>query len=289
MIGLPPLGGFWALLKLIDDLWFEHPWLIGVLLIVNALSAFSMMREFGLIFAGRVRQMTARSPENFWLISLPMMGLLGLILHLPLILHSFSLLPDWASANKEAILLLLGSTVIGLGSGAALYVGQTVSKPIRLPWQSVQNFFAYDLYTPTLYRSSIVLSVDWASRFADWCDRFIVDGFVNLVGWFSLVGGEALKYSNSGQGQFYIFTIALSSIAIAIVIAWSFISPPISTLCSIKESPTAHAQYFNLVPSSRGTLDWVLARAHLSIEADCIIPQRCSAGMESLDRLPVRL
>lgn len=224
LIGLPPLGGFWALLKLADGLWVSHPWLVGVLLVANGLTAFSMMREFGLIFAGQPKQMTERSIENFWLITLPMMVLMGFTLHLPLILQSLSLLPSWASLNPDVALLLLYSSLVGCSAGAVVYVGQAIPKPVRLPWRSLQDFFAYDLYTPTLYRSSIVFGVNWASRITDWFDRFIIDGVVNLVGLASLLGGEVLKYGNSGQGQFYLLTIALGSVAIVLTMSWSLIS-----------------------------------------------------------------
>lgn len=224
LIGLPPLGGFWALLKLADSVWTTQPWIVAVLLLVNGLTAFSMMREFGLIFAGQRQPMTERSPENFWLITLPMTVLLGLTLHLPLILHQLSLLPAWATLNKDMALLLLWSSLAGSGIGAVIYVGQTIAKPIQLPWQLLQNFFAYDLYTPRLYRSTIVFCVDWASRLIDWFDRHVVDGVVNLVGFVSLFSGEALKYGNSGQGQFYVLTIALGLAAITLLMSWSLIS-----------------------------------------------------------------
>ncbi|NER28147.1 MAG: NAD(P)H-quinone oxidoreductase subunit F [Symploca sp. SIO1C4] len=224
LIGMPPLGGFWALLKLADEVWATHRWIVAILLLVNALTAFSMIREFGLIFAGQPKQMTQRSPENFWLVTLPMMLLMGFTLHLPLILQSLSLLPSWASFNKSIFWLLLCSSLIGCIAGTLTYVGQRISKPIQLPWRQLQDFFAYDLYTPKLYRSSIVFSVDWASRIADWFDRFIIDGVVNLVGLASLFGGEALKYGNSGQGQFYLLTIALGSLALTIALSWSLIS-----------------------------------------------------------------
>lgn len=225
LVGLPPLGGFWALLKLADGLWVTQPWLVAVLLLVNGLTAFSMMREFGLIFAGSPQQMTQRSPENFWLVTLPMMVLMGLTLHLPLILQNLSLLPSWAMLNKDMALLLLWSSLIGGGLGAIVYVGQSIPKPIQLPWQRLQTFFAYDLYTPQLYRSSIVFCVDWASRLTDWFDRHVVDGAVNLVGFVSLFSGEALKYGNSGQGQFYILTILIGLAAIVLSMSWSFVWP----------------------------------------------------------------
>lgn len=223
LVGLPPLGGFWALLELADGLWKAQPWLVGVLLLVNGLIAFGMTREFGLIFAGSPKPMTERSPENFWLIVLPMTFMLGFTLHLPLVLQSLGLFPNWAELNKDMALLLLWSSVIGAGVGAVLYVGQSIPKPIKLPWQAVQNFFAYDLYTPQIYRSSVVFFVDWASRIIDWFDRQIVDGVVNLVGLVSLFSGETLKYGNSGQGQFYVLTIAVGLVAIMLSISWAFV------------------------------------------------------------------
>lgn len=225
LIGLPPLGGFWALNKLASGLWVTHPWLVPVLLLVNLLTAVSMMREFGLIFAGKPTQMTERSPESGWLVTLPMMALMGVNLHLPIILQRLDLLPSWAALNKDVALLLIGSSAIGCFIGGLLYIGEWIPKPVRLPLPGLQNLFANDMYTPQIYRSTIVLGVASLSRLADWFDRFIIDGVVNLVGFVSLVSGEALRYSNTGQGQFYLLTIAFASVAIALFVGWTSLSP----------------------------------------------------------------
>jgi NAD(P)H-quinone oxidoreductase subunit 5 len=224
LVGLPPLGGFWALLDLIDGLWATQPALVAVILGVNALSAFSIMRVFGLVFGGKPTQMTERSPEPFWLVTLPMTVLVGFVLHLPIILSQFSLLPSWANLSKDMALVLTWSSITGLGLGALVYLNPMISKPIRLPWKSLQDLLAYDFYTPQIYRTSIVFSVDVISRLTDWLDRYVVDGLVNFVGAFSLFGGESLKYSNSGQGQFYMLTIALGVSAIAIAVSWSLLT-----------------------------------------------------------------
>jgi NAD(P)H-quinone oxidoreductase subunit 5 len=104
------------------------------------------------------------------------------------------------------------------------YVGGSIKKPIELPWKPLQDLFAYDFYTPTLYRSSVVGSVDLVSRVTDWLDRYVVDGLVNLVGLSSIFGGEALKYGNSGQAQFYVLTIAIGLIVTAVWMSWSILS-----------------------------------------------------------------
>ncbi|MFH7030164.1 MAG: NAD(P)H-quinone oxidoreductase subunit F [Heteroscytonema crispum UTEX LB 1556] len=221
LIGFPPLGSFWALMELLDDLWVNKPWLVGVVLLVNALTAFSLTREFGLIFGGKPKQMSERSPEVFWPMTLPMTVLFGFVLHLPLVLQSLSLLTDWASLNKDVALLLIWSSIFGCSIAGVIYLGN-IPKPIRLPFKGLQNLLAYDFYTPKIYRVSIVLGVDMLSKLTDIVDRFVVDGIVNFVGLFSILGGEGLKYSTNGQTQFYAFTVLLGVGVLGMFVTWQY-------------------------------------------------------------------
>ena len=221
LIGFPPLGSFWALFKLADGLWATHPTLVGIIIIVNALTTFSLTREFGLIFGGKPKQMSERSPEAIWLMVLPMMVLCGFVLHLPLVLQSLSLLPQWTTLNKDVALLLIWSSIFGCSISSIIYLGN-IPKPIRLPWQGLQNLFAYDFYTPKLYKITIIFGVAQLSKFADILDRFVVDGIVNFVGLFSLLGGEGLKYSNNGQTQTYALTVLLGVGVLGAWLSWPF-------------------------------------------------------------------
>lgn len=221
LIGFPPLGSFWALFKLADGLWATHPTLVGIIIIVNSLTTFSLTREFGLIFGGKPKQMSERSPEAIWLMVLPMVILSGFVLHLPLVLQSLSLLPDWATLNKDVALLLIWSSIFGCSISSIIYLGN-IPKPIRLPWQGLQNLFAYDFYTPKLYKITIIFGVAQLSKFADMLDRFVIDGIVNSVGLFSLLGGEGLKYSNNGQTQFYALTVLLGVGVLGTWLTWPF-------------------------------------------------------------------
>ncbi|MEH2005220.1 NAD(P)H-quinone oxidoreductase subunit F [Nostoc sp.] len=221
LIGFPPLGSFWALMELADGLWETQPWLVGVVIAVNTLTAVSLTREFGLIFGGKATQMSQRSPEAHWPMILPMMILLGVSLHLPLVLQSLSILPDWATLNKDVALLLIWSSIFGCSITGVIYLGN-IPKPIRLPWKGLQDLLAYDFYTPKLYRMTIIFSVAKISQLADMIDRFVVDGIVNLVGLFSLLGGESLKYSTSGQTQFYAFTVLLGVGVLGMWVTWPF-------------------------------------------------------------------
>ena len=221
LIGFPPLGSFWALFKLADGLWATHPTLVGIVIFVNALTTFSLTREFALIFGGKPKQMSERSPEAIWLMVLPMMVLSGFVLHLPLVLQSLSLLPDWATLNKDVALLLIWSSIFGCSISSIIYLGN-IPKPIRLPWQGLQNLFAYDFYTPQIYKVTIIFGVAQLSKFADMLDRFVIDGIVNSVGLFSLLGGEGLKYSNNGQTQFYALTVLLGVGFLGAWVTWPF-------------------------------------------------------------------
>jgi NAD(P)H-quinone oxidoreductase subunit 5 len=224
LVALPPFGTFWVMLKLADGLWSRYPLLVALLLVINGLVAFSLTRTFGLIFAGKEQPMTVRSPENIWAVTLPMTALAGFALHVPIILQSLSLLPDWAMLNKDMALLLTWSSIFGFGIGGLVYVGDRIAKPVRLPLKGLQDLFAYDFYTPKLYRSSVVGSIDIISRTTDWIDRYLVDGFVNFIGLSSLFSGEALKYGNSGQTQFYALTIAFGVVFTAFLMCWSMLS-----------------------------------------------------------------
>ena len=219
LTALPPFGGFWAWLQLMDGL-EGRPGVAIALLVANAAIAFAIARVFCSIFGNTAQPMAQRSPENIWAVTLPMAIAAAFAFHLPLVLQSLNMLPNWAALDKNVALLLVGSSLLGLGLGAAIYLGP-LAKPVRLPWKAPQDLLAYDFYTPKLYRASVVGSVDVLSRIVDWCDRHIVDGLVNLVGAASIFGGETLKYSNTGKTQFYLFILALGSIVIIAIATWS--------------------------------------------------------------------
>ncbi|MEH2314602.1 MAG: NAD(P)H-quinone oxidoreductase subunit F [Nostoc sp.] len=221
LIGFPPLGSFSAMLELADALQKTQPWLVGVLIAVNALTAVSLTREFALIFGGKPTQMSQRSPEAHWPMILPTMILLGVSLHLSLVLQSLSLLPDWTNLNKDVALLLMWSSIFGCIITGVIYLSN-IPKPIRLPWKGLQDLIAYDFYTPKLYRITIIFGVAKISQLADMIDRFVVDGIVNFVGLFSLLGGEGLKYSTSGQTQSYAFTVLLGVSLLGMWVTWPF-------------------------------------------------------------------
>lgn len=207
-----------------DNLWNSHPELVAVLIVVNGLTAFSLTREFSLIFGGKPKPMTVRSPEGLWALVLPMTVMMGFALHVPILLQQWHLLPSWESLNLLTTGSLVLSTLIGSIAGTFIYLSDRIAKPIQLNPQWLQNFFAYDLYTPQLYRVTIVAVVAIISNVVNWFDQFIVDGVVNIVGIATLFGGQGLKYNVSGQGQFYIFTMFLGLAVLVSIFCFPLLS-----------------------------------------------------------------
>jgi NAD(P)H-quinone oxidoreductase subunit 5 len=213
-IAMPPFGGFWAFLPLVQSLWVEQPWLVGVILMVNGLTAFSLIRMFCRIFLGSSQPMAQRSPEAFWLISLPTISLAVFVCHLPIILQNFGMLQD---LNLSLAPLLVWSSVLGISASGLIYGLNTVAKPIKLPVPLIQDFFAQDFYVQKFYQLTIVTLVAISARLVNWFDRYIVDGVVNLVGVGTLVSGQALKYTTSGQSQLYILLVFSSLIVMGLL------------------------------------------------------------------------
>lgn len=209
LIGLLPLGSFWALQLGFDDFWLEQPLLALVLLLVNALTALNLTRVFRLVFLGQPQPKTKRTPEVAWTMVVPMLSLTITTLLVPLMLQRLSLLPTWEYVNKTSLSLVALSGLVGCTVGSTIYLHKAWSRPIELPWRVAQDLLAYDFYIETLYRVSVVFAVDLLSKASYWFDRYVVDGAVNFIGLASIFSGESLKYSVSGQSQGYLLTIVV--------------------------------------------------------------------------------
>ncbi|MBW4651251.1 MAG: NAD(P)H-quinone oxidoreductase subunit F [Kastovskya adunca ATA6-11-RM4] len=224
LIGLLPLGGFWALRQGVDIYWHSHPWIVGVLLVVNALTALNLTRVFRLVFWGEPQAKTRRAPEVPWTMAVPMVSLIIVTLLVPVMMQRLSLLPTWALIDKPALLLLWLSGVVGCGVGANIYLHKAWSRSLRLPWRLLQDVFGYDFYIDRLYYLTVVFAVDRLSKLNAWIDRYLVDGLVNFLGLATIFSGQSLKYSASGQSQFYLLTILVGATVLGFFILWPIIS-----------------------------------------------------------------
>ena len=220
LVGILPLGGFWALRLGMDDFWTDAPWLVGVVLVVNALTALNLTRVFRLVFLGAPQPKTRRAPEVGWAMAVPMVSLTIVTLLTPLMMQRLSLLPDWEYFNHTAAFLLVLSGIIGCLVGATVYLHKAWSRSVHLPWRVLQDLLSYDFYIERLYEISVVNGVVLLARFSNWCDRYIVDGMVNFLGIASIFSGESLKYSVTGQSQAYLLTIMVAVSLLGGVLIW---------------------------------------------------------------------
>jgi NAD(P)H-quinone oxidoreductase subunit 5 len=221
-VGLLPLGCFWAMLAWSEGVWASAPWLVGILLMVNGLTAFNLVRVFGLVFWGATKPKTRRAPEVMWLMAVPMISLAVIALLLPLILIQWQILPSWQQVNPTLVVLLLLSAAVGAGMGGWIYLNPAVSKPVGLVWKSVREVLAYDFCIGQLYKISVVLGIVQGARLTSWFDRYVVDGFVNLVGVASIFSGESLKYTISGQSRNYLLTLFVGVILTLTAVGWMY-------------------------------------------------------------------
>ncbi len=223
LIGLTPLGSFWALERGLDTFWTSQSWIVAVILLFNCLTAINLTRVFRLAFLGKSQPKTRRAPEVPWTMAVPMVTLTITTLLVPLMMQSLSLLPDWNYINRTAVVLLMLSGLVGTVLGAVIELRRTWSRSMQKSLRFVQDLLAYDFYIDRLYRVSVVLVVQQLSRFNAWLDHYVVDGAVNLVGLATIFSGQGLKYIVSGQSQSYIVTILLGVSLLTAIFSWPFL------------------------------------------------------------------
>jgi NAD(P)H-quinone oxidoreductase subunit 5 len=190
-------------------------------LAVNTLTALNLTRVFRLVFLGSPQAKTRRAPEVAWPMAVPIVVMTVMTLMVPALMQRLSLLPDWEYLNWSTIGLLVASGLIGCLLGGVVTLNRTWARPVQASLRFFQDLLAYDFYVDRLYRVSVVFMVNILSQITTWVDRYIVDGAVNLVGLASIFGGEFLKYSISGQSQFYLLTILLGVSLLGVWLTWS--------------------------------------------------------------------
>ncbi|QQE65590.1 NAD(P)H-quinone oxidoreductase subunit F [Leptolyngbya sp. BL0902] len=221
MVGIFPLGCFWGLRMGADFLSQSSPLLALVFLLVNFLTALNLTRVFRLVFLGQAQPKTRRAPEVPWPMAVPMVSLSIVTLLVPVMMARMSLLPPVEYLNWPVTALLVAFGVAGVALGSAIPLSKSLARSRNRPVRILQDLLAYDFYTERLYANTVVAAVGGLSRLSNWFDRYVVDGLVNAVGLASLLGGESLKYSVSGQSQLYLFTIMAGVGLIGVFMTWS--------------------------------------------------------------------
>jgi len=220
LMGLPPFGGFAALRELLELAANSQLPLVlgGLVLITNGLLSAALMRVFGLIWGGRPTPFTVRSPEVLWLMVLPVMLLLGLVLHIPQLLvhlgvYTLSPVPGWGPMGWPLLL----STLVGAGTSAWFYLRPHPLAELPSGLGGLQHWLAEDMHTEAFYHRTVVALVVGLARLSAWSDRQLVDGFSSGTGGVAMEGARRLSYTTSGRSQTYALSLVLGVLLMA---AW---------------------------------------------------------------------
>ncbi len=231
LVVLLPLGNFWVFGQWIGSFARLPEWLLLVMIAINALSALNFTRLFRLVFLGAPQPKTRRVVEAPWPMALPMVSVTVVALLTPLVPQRWqiwfaetgtgSLATTAEVLTHHQVFFLVISGLVGVITGATITFPRTWARPVRGGARFLQDLLAYDFYLDRVYRHTVVGLVAVASRVVVWVDRFAVDGLVNLVGLGAIFSGQTLRYSASGQSQFYLLTILLGAAAIfALMFNW---------------------------------------------------------------------
>ncbi|MGB3691543.1 MAG: NAD(P)H-quinone oxidoreductase subunit F [Spirulinaceae cyanobacterium] len=226
LVALLPMGMFWAMQQWIAGFFAVPWWLLAMLLLINCLSAINLTRVFRLVFLGQPQIKTRRALEAPWPMALAMVSLTVVTLLIPVIFQQRQLLSNSRELISQnglifsqfAVPLLVFSGAIGCLIGAFIELRRAWARPNQFYLRFIQDLLAYDFYIEKLYDLTVVFAVSSLSKITTWFDRYVVDGVVNLVGLFTVFSGNALKYSISGQSQFYLLTIL---IGVGLLLSWS--------------------------------------------------------------------
>jgi NADH-quinone oxidoreductase subunit L len=254
LAGFPLIGGFWSkdeLLVVAHET--GHDWLLVVLLVTAAITAYYTARMILLTFFGSYRG-DAHPHESPATMTGPLVALAGATLFVGLLgapqLHA--VFGKWVffeqvhDATFVPWVALLGSTAAlgGILIGWLVYGTHKEYDPAERALGRVWTVLQHRYYIDDLYMAAVVLpvrdrlsgAVYWTnqnvidglvngaatlaratSRGISWIDRNIVDGFVNSVGNITGESGGLLKYLQSGNVQWYAVALFVGVIALTVV------------------------------------------------------------------------
>jgi NAD(P)H-quinone oxidoreductase subunit 5 len=112
----------------------------------------------------------------------------------------------------------VGIALIGITLASLMYLrGKIDPKEIANKIKPLYEFSLNKWYIDDLYHKVFVVNLRRIARQIMEVDYRVVDGAVNLTGFFTLVSGEGLKYLESGRAQFYALIVFAAVLGLVIV------------------------------------------------------------------------
>ncbi|MEM7553406.1 MAG: NAD(P)H-quinone oxidoreductase subunit 5 [Cyanobacteria bacterium P01_A01_bin.84] len=109
-------------------------------------------------------------------------------------------------------------SVVGITLAALMYLARKIDPAaIASSIKPLYNFSLNKWYFDEIYHRVFVMGLRRLARQVLEVDFRVVDGAVNLTGFFTLVSGEGLKYFENGRAQFYALVVFGAVLALVIV------------------------------------------------------------------------
>jgi NADH-quinone oxidoreductase subunit L len=226
--GIYPLAGFFSKDEILAAaLHSGHTIVFSVGLLVAGMTAFYMFRIYFVTFWGEPKSEHAKHPhESPWVMLAPMvfLGVLSIV-------AGFIPIPEWVQLPGSPVAhegidlaVAIPSTILafaGIGTAWLLYGGsrERVNNLVvglgRFYVAARHKFYFDELY---LYVTHSIIFRFVAAPIA-WFDRNVVDGMVNLGGWFARTAGLLLGKLQTGQVQTY-GSWLVSGVIAGVVLLW---------------------------------------------------------------------
>jgi NAD(P)H-quinone oxidoreductase subunit 5 len=124
--------------------------------------------------------------------------------------------------DLNEFLIMAGSSVgiglIGITLASLMYLGRKIDpSAIASKIPSLYNLSLNKWYIDDIYNSVFVIGLRRVARQVMEVDYRVVDGAVNLAGLATLLGGEGLKYLETGRAQFYALIVFGAVLGLVVV------------------------------------------------------------------------
>ncbi|MEM8715359.1 MAG: NAD(P)H-quinone oxidoreductase subunit F, partial [Cyanobacteria bacterium P01_G01_bin.4] len=144
IVGLFPLGCFWGMVHWIEVIGLLHPAMPAIVVAVNGLTAFSLMRAYSLVFKGDAKPKTRRSPEVIWPMGLAQVTVSIVVLAAPFMLLKVIIFSDLELLPWPWVAAMMAASAAGAIAALGIYSGGWISTPVVLPTPALQNLLSFD-------------------------------------------------------------------------------------------------------------------------------------------------
>src|SRR5579883_1031420 len=233
LTGIPPFAGFFSKGAILQAAYARDPvlWLLG--LAGAFVTSFYMGRLCWYAFAGHYRGGAGGHGHGTLHESPPVMTV-------PLvILAVFAVFLGWVGTEATGNpferfvhysgapappfvpwveLVTTAVALAGWGAAGAVYLWRVVPpEALRRQFPAVYALLARRYYVDDVYGWVFLRAGGALVWLAGACDRYVVDGLVNLVGWLARQTGWGLRYVQTGRAETYLLLVALGVVVIVLV------------------------------------------------------------------------